>query len=146
MPRLSPCVAAKGAALVFRRRIPARIHQPAPPLRLSWPCGRRPPGEAGRRAAMLNALAEVAWAMELPDDQVHDILRALVARVADRYIDKRLAGFLCEVPDEVAHPAVGKRWRGGSWGNCLTAVRRSTPAARRRGPSRSPRRTRGRHG
>lgn len=38
--------------------------------------------EAARRAARLNVLAEVGWAMEIPDDQVREILRALTARVA----------------------------------------------------------------
>jgi hypothetical protein len=40
-----------------------------------------------------------------------------------RYIDRRLAGFLCEEADEIPDLAVGQRWRGGSWGNYLTAVR-----------------------
>ena len=250
MPRLSPYVVAKGAALVFRRRIPAKINHTESPLRLTVALRTRDPREASRRAAMLNALAEVAWVMELPDDQVRDLLRVLVARVdalgptmppfarteaerriqeevrrafaglphllddptflaslevepptaaeeayvaalergeipygeneepaattftlqpspkpagqasdapkrtshsrrkpqgehkparskpalrsgdpdgwlvfAGRYIDRQLAGFLCEEPDEIADPAVGKRFKGGSWGNYQSAMR-----------------------
>ena len=51
------------------------------PLRLTVALRTRDPREAGRRVAALNALTELAWAMELPDDQVRDILRVLVARV-----------------------------------------------------------------
>ena len=81
MPRLSPYVAAKGAALVFRRRIPARINRPESPLRLTVALRTRDPLEAGRRAATVNALAEVAWMMEIPDTLVCDLLRVLVAKV-----------------------------------------------------------------
>lgn len=42
---------------------------------------------------------------------------------AGRYIDRRLAGFLCEAPEEAADPAVGKRFRGASLGNYQAAVR-----------------------
>ncbi len=42
---------------------------------------------------------------------------------AGRYIDRRLAGFLCEAPEEAADPAVGERFRGASLGNYQAAVR-----------------------
>ena len=81
VPRLPPYVAAKGAALVFRRRIPSRLNRFATALRLSVALRTRDPREAGRRAAMLNALAEVAWAMEIPDDDVRNILKAFATAI-----------------------------------------------------------------
>lgn len=42
---------------------------------------------------------------------------------AGRYIDRRLAGFLCEAPEEATDPAVGERFRGASLGNYQAAVR-----------------------
>ena len=42
---------------------------------------------------------------------------------AGRYLDRRLAGYLCEQPEEVASPAVGERFRRASSGNYQAAIR-----------------------
>ena len=42
---------------------------------------------------------------------------------AGRYLDRRVAGFLCEEQEEAADPAVGERFRGASLGNYKAACR-----------------------
>lgn len=42
---------------------------------------------------------------------------------AGRYLDRRIAGYLCEQPEEVASPAVGDRFRRASSGNYQAAIR-----------------------
>lgn len=42
---------------------------------------------------------------------------------AHRYRDRRIAGYLCEQPEEVASPAVGDRFRRASSGNYQAAIR-----------------------
>lgn len=42
---------------------------------------------------------------------------------AGRYLDRRIAGYLCEQPEEVASPAVGDRFRRASSGNYHAAIR-----------------------
>lgn len=81
MPRLPPYVAAKGATLVFRRRIPARLHRPETPLRLSVALRTRCPREAGRRAAWLNALVEVSMVAGSPLDDARALLRMAVEKL-----------------------------------------------------------------
>ena len=86
MPKLAPYVARKGGTFLFRRRPP--VHSALAGRRLNTrrhvavALHTRDPREAGRRAAMINTVAEAGWLMELPDDEVRDILRALTAKVA----------------------------------------------------------------
>ncbi len=120
MPRLPPYVAAKGAALVFRRRLPARVHRPETPLRLSVALRTRDPREAGWRAAWLNALAEAGWRMggDLSRDDLAAILK-LVARAgaalpdlppparaeAEAAIDAEARRAIAGLPNRLGDPA-----------------------------------------
>jgi hypothetical protein len=86
MPKSPAYVVRRGETYLCRRRPPVhpslarRALNTRPHLVVALRTRDR--REAARRAARLNVLAEVGWAMEIPDDQVRDILRALTSRVA----------------------------------------------------------------
>lgn len=63
-------------------------------------------GGAGRKPARLRPNDQQGWVV-----------------FAGRYLDRRLAGYLCERPEEVASPAVGERFLRGSSGNYQAAIR-----------------------
>lgn len=87
MPRLSPYLARKGGSFLYRRRPPVHSRLAGCGLNtrkhMAVALRTRDPREAGRRAAALNAVAEVGWVMELPGDEVRDILRALARKLND---------------------------------------------------------------
>lgn len=86
MPKSPAYVVRRGKSYLFRRRPP--VHPSLARCALNTrphmvvALRTRDRREAARRAARLNVLAEAGWAMEIPDDEVRAILRALTARVA----------------------------------------------------------------
>lgn len=86
MPKTPVYLARRGGCYMFRRRPP--VHPSLARCALNTrphvvvSLRTRDRREAARRAARLNVLAEAGWAMEIPDDEVRAILRALTARVA----------------------------------------------------------------
>ncbi len=81
MPHLPPYVVAKGAALIFKRRIPARLYSPETRHRICVALRTRCPREAGRRAAALNALMEAALTAGTPLDDARALLRMAVEKL-----------------------------------------------------------------
>ncbi len=73
---------------------------PRPMRRAAAPAG------AGRKPARLRSNDQEGWVV-----------------FAGRYRDRRIAGYLCEQPEEVASPAVGERFRRASSGNYQAAIR-----------------------
>ena len=85
MPKLAPYVARKGGTFLFRRRPPVHSALAGRGLNtrphVAVALRTRDPREAGRRASAINAIAEAGWLMEIPDEEVREILRALTAGI-----------------------------------------------------------------